>query len=190
MGKFTKLLILVVAAASVGVLANFSITNAYAADCGGVDFCGTLDFGPIAVAADATNTSHILGFYGEFYIEHPLYVSARQSPIGDPTDPADVQGAFLNTDWIIMRDADNNLIPGAAVYTEWVAVTPDEGSQLQIDGFRVAGSSGGFYFKMVKQIPTPEATAAFGLITVDHTATGDGTNDPIPISGTIEGWCG
>ena len=96
MGKFTKLLILVVAAASVGVLANFSTTNAYAADCGGADFCGTLDFGPIAVATDATNTSHILGFYGEFYIEHPLYVSARQSPIGEPTDPADVQGAFLN----------------------------------------------------------------------------------------------
>ena len=182
----------VVAVAGIAIFAIGGMTDVFAVgDCAGsVIFCQTFTTGSWGAI---TSTGYIIGGYDEFYVEHPYNVSYRSSssPPADSSDPANIAAAYLNNDWKIMRDNDGNLIPGASVLQEWVGVSPSEASTLELDGYAIVGSSGGFMFKLVKQIPSAEAVTALGLVSIDHSiATGDGTLAPIPRVNAMEGYCG
>jgi len=182
----------VAAVAGIAIFAIDSMTDAFAVgDCAGsVIFCETFTTGSWGAI---TSTGNIIGGYDEFYVEHPFNVSYRSTtaPPADAEDPANIAAAYVNNHWKIMRDNDGNLIQGASVLQEWVGVSPSEGATLMLDGYAVVGSSGGFLFKLVKQIPSQEAVTALGLVSIDHSiATGDGTLDPIPVENTMEGYCG
>lgn len=174
----------IVLASGIGLFVATQTNDVFAADCGGY-FCETFTFGPYAVN---TATGHIVGFYEDFYVEHPWHVTARPADKihGDPADPADIAAAYLINQWNVMTDIDHNVITGATVAQEWVGITIDEAIALQASGYATTGSSAGFSFKLVKQTVSPEAEAAFGVVSIDNTATGD----PILEVNTVEGYCG
>jgi len=141
--------------------------------------------GPIAVV---TESGYALGYYETLHVEHPFYASARISfaESGDPNDPELVESAFLRNTWTGLTDNDGNAVPGATIEQLWVGVTQDEGQDLLANGYAVTGSSGGFLFKLIKQVASEEAQDAFGAITIDNTDT----EDPIAAVNTAEGYCG
>ena len=141
--------------------------------------------GPIAVV---TESGYALGYYELLHVEHPFYVSARPAfaESGDPNDPELVEGAFLRNTWTGLTDNGGNAIPDATIEQVWVGVTVDEGQDLLANGYAVTGSSGGFLFKLIKQVASEEAQDAFDAISIDNTESGD----PIAAVNTAEGYCG
>ncbi len=183
---FKKLLLTtIIAITTVITITSISATQVYAEDCGGF-FCTTFVDGSMAVAT--SSGGNILGGFEEFYVEHPFYVSSRPAneKSGDPNDPTLIEGAYLKNTWTGLKDNLGNPIPGASIEQYWVGVTSDEAVDLWNNGYALTGSSGGFSFKLVKQIASPEAEEAFGAVSIDNTETGE----PLLLANTAWGFCG
>ena len=178
------LLTTIIAITTIITIASVSGIAVYAADPNDIMIVD-LKGGPIAVV---TESGYALGYYDSLHVEHPFYASARPSfaPSRDPNDEDLIAGAFLKNTWTGLSDNDGNEIPGATISQYWVAVTLDKGQELYADGYAVTWSSGGFAFKLVKQVASEEAQTAFGAITIDNTESGD----PISAVHTAEGYCG
>jgi len=144
-----------------------------------------LHAGPIAVM---TESGFALGYYGTLHVEHPMFVTARNpdSQPGNPNDSDLIAKAFLTNTWTDLTDNDGNAIPGATIEQNWVGITKAEADALLADGYAITGSSGGFSFKLVKQVASEEAQIAFGAISADNTGSGD----PLTAMNTAEGYCG
>lgn len=185
MTTFKKLILtIIIAITTVITITSVSGIAVYATD--PTDIMITdLKGGPIAVI---TESGYALGYYGSLHVEHPLYVTARPSsaPSGDPSDPDLIATAFLENTWTDLFDNDGNAIPGATIEQHWVGITQEEGNDLLADGYAITGSSGGFSFKLVKQVASEEAQDAFGAISIDNSVT----EDPIAAVYTAEGYCG
>ena len=141
--------------------------------------------GPLSVI---TESGYALGYYDSLHVEHPYYVSARPSfaESGDPNDPDLIAGASLINNWTGLRDNDGNLIEGATIEQLWIAVSIEEANEIAGNGGAITSSSGGFIFKLVKQISSQQAQDAFGAVTIDNSETGVA----IARVNAAEGYCG
>ena len=145
-------------------------------------FTGT--FEGWALTIDVPDVGPILGTT-DLEVRHPFWVSARPAEAAprDPTDPAKIAEAWTTDTFTNMRDLNGEAVIGATLHQEWVGVSIEEANSLFATGYAVIGSSGGFMFALIKQTASPEATAAFGLRTIDN-------GEFIRAEDTAQGVCG
>lgn len=141
-------------------------------------------FNDFALTIDVPDAGPIIG-ETDVEVRHPFWVSARptNAPPLDPADPSNIAAAWLTETFTNMRDLNGQVVVGATLDQEWVAVSIQEAINLFEDGYAVIGSSGGFMFALIKQTASSEATAAFGFKTIDN-------GEYIRAVDTVQGICG
>lgn len=144
----------------------------------------TSNFTGWALTIDVPNTGEIMGTT-DLEVSHPDWVSNRPNHGGasDPTDPANIAAAWTTDTFTNMRGHDGVVVPGATLHQEWIAVSQADAAQLFADGSAMIVSSGSFVFGLIRQTASPEATAAFGLATIDNGSF-------VPAADTLQGICG
>ena len=160
-----------------------SLTHSAFTQEGGDDFfIGNFQDWPLTMQVD--NIGPFRGM-SDLEVQHPFWVSARpaNAPPRDPTDPANIAEAWLTETFTNLRTLDGTAVPGATLHLEYNAVSREQAGTLASEGISLVISSGSFIFALIRQTASPEATEAFGLMTIDN-------GEFIHAVDTVQGICG